>query len=201
MLVTPYDRPLSLHHKEFGRFVDKTWRKNVLMNPRFLDNEPPSGGEWVTHKNWDAQIIDILRTTILVRYLDGIDEVPKLVAAAASEFGVRYDPPEFQAHRGHCAAHLVVYPVARYRPYGGPDVEAELPVEIQVSTQLQEVVCELTHPIYEQKRALHPSDDELAWSEDPHFVSDHLPFALHLVDGVILKERRESKDRVKGIER
>jgi ppGpp synthetase/RelA/SpoT-type nucleotidyltranferase len=177
--------------KSFASFVDKTYRKNVVENGRFDQGEPPEGG-WVFHDNWDMRIVDIVRTTVLVRYLDGIQTAVATLNSAAEATGIRLKEPEFQSQLGHCAAHVVAYVPSLFEPWTGPRREEALPVEIQFTTQLQSVAGELTHKIYEARR-MDIYHREPAWSEDPNFVSNHLPYALHLMDGVILNERRRGR--------
>jgi ppGpp synthetase/RelA/SpoT-type nucleotidyltranferase len=181
---------LKLDPKDFDELVDKTWRKNIVANAGAAKGQAPEGG-WITHENWDERILDILRTTVTVRFLDGVKEVVDSITEFAIREGVEFEPPDWQSKVGHCAVHVVLRPEVEYRSAAGPDVVAALPIEIQVSTQLQDVACELTHPIYERRRLTNPDEWELEWSEDPHFVANHVPFGLHLVDGVILAERRK----------
>jgi hypothetical protein len=64
--------------KPWRSFLYKTYRKNILGNPDFPN--APTGG-WFLPPNWFGRIHDIVRTTIEVKYLDGV----RLVLAALSE--------------------------------------------------------------------------------------------------------------------
>ncbi|HEX8683832.1 MAG TPA: hypothetical protein VF707_16050, partial [Ardenticatenaceae bacterium] len=68
--------PVGPHHvplvfvKPFDSFLLKTFRKNVLLNRNWPN--PPADG-WILPNNWFSRINDIVRTLIVVKYLDGVD--------------------------------------------------------------------------------------------------------------------------------
>jgi len=53
--------------KPFGSVLDKSFRKNVIQNQNW-PNEPTGG--WILPDNWHSNLNDILRTMIVVKYLD-----------------------------------------------------------------------------------------------------------------------------------
>ena len=69
LLMTKPDE-LSLDIKGFDSFFLKTAHKNVFEN-RDCPSEPEEG--WITPENWFSKINDIVRTTIVVKYLDGVE--------------------------------------------------------------------------------------------------------------------------------
>jgi hypothetical protein len=56
--------------KPYSSFIEKTFRKNILNNSNW-PNAPKDG--WVLPENWLSNINDIVRTTFVVKYLDGVD--------------------------------------------------------------------------------------------------------------------------------
>jgi len=68
--------------KPFGSFINKVYRQDVLENKRF-PKEPESG--WVLPTNWFSKINDILRTTIIVKYLDGVEYLASRLESLCSE--------------------------------------------------------------------------------------------------------------------
>jgi len=55
--------------KPWASFLQKTYRKNVIQNPHFPS--PPQDG-WCLPPRWLTRIHDIVRTSIVVKYLDGV---------------------------------------------------------------------------------------------------------------------------------
>ncbi|MBU4374371.1 MAG: hypothetical protein KJ714_08055 [Euryarchaeota archaeon] len=56
--------------KSFDSFLLKTFRKNIIENNNWP--ESPENG-WILPTNWYSQINDIIRTLIVVKYLDGVE--------------------------------------------------------------------------------------------------------------------------------
>lgn len=56
--------------KSFESFLEKTYRKNILNNKNW-PNEPQGG--WLIPYTWYSQVNDILRTILIVKYLDGVE--------------------------------------------------------------------------------------------------------------------------------
>jgi ppGpp synthetase/RelA/SpoT-type nucleotidyltranferase len=67
--------------------------------------------------------------------------------------------------------------------------------EIQLTTQLQEVLRELTHPLYETaKLAIGPRDDQWKWDYDtPRFQTSYLGHTLHMIEAMIVQVRNTGK--------
>lgn len=69
---------INLEIKEWDRFILKVWRKNVVLNINWKDENwdkercKPDGG-WITPSNWFEEIHDIVRTRIVVKYFDGVE--------------------------------------------------------------------------------------------------------------------------------
>jgi hypothetical protein len=56
----------------------KTFRKNILDNKNWPD-EPGNG--WIVPDNWYTKVNDIIRTLIIVKYLDGVDFVQERIGS------------------------------------------------------------------------------------------------------------------------
>jgi hypothetical protein len=69
-------------------------------------------------------------------------------------------------------------------------------VEIQLTTQLQEVLRSLTHPFYEAERLLrNPDKGKWKWDfSSGRFKVGYLSHTLHLLESVIL----ETRDKVRS---
>ena len=134
--------PPRLVRKDFLSFFLKTYRKNVLLNDSWPDE--PQGG-WITPSNWMSKVNDIVRTTFTVKYLDGVmflaDKVLEVCKRVEAEARIDYEARE----EGYYAAHLYFTHSAEI-PRRDWDTEVvPLQVELQITTQLQDVIRRLTH--------------------------------------------------------
>jgi len=183
-------------HKSWDSIVLKSFRRNVLDNANWPD--PPDKG-WTTHLNWFETVSDVVRTTIVVRYLDGVEIVHKAVAkaAAATTATVTFD---YEARdEGYYALHITARLLLSFPSKTWERVQKEVPVEIQVCTQVQEVLRTLTHKFYEASR-LRPKMDDAKWQWDyrgDQFAPNYLGHILHYADGVIMNIRHEREQGAK----
>src|SRR5438045_626970 len=60
----------EIYIKPFDSFLSKTYRHNILLNNNYP--KPPRDG-WLLPPDWYSKINDILRTTLTVKYLDGVE--------------------------------------------------------------------------------------------------------------------------------
>jgi hypothetical protein len=183
----------GLVRKSFDSLLDKAYRKNVVHNVNWP--EPPPNG-WVTQENWYSRINDIIRTTMVVKYLDGVE----YLASAASRLSAELSLPtttDFEAREeGYYAAHLyVTHAVAIPRPSWDTEL-ADIRLEIQVTTQLQDAIRQLTHAGYAQRRSRDASSQKWQWDhKHPDFSPNYLGHILHYVEGMIMeiRDRQETK--------
>jgi ppGpp synthetase/RelA/SpoT-type nucleotidyltranferase len=173
--------------KPFDSVIEKAWRKNCLENS--LWPNPPEQG-WLTPENWYDQISDLVRTTLVVKYLDGVAIVRDKLEVLARDHGVPCRA-EFAARpEGYYAAHVDVGFRAELPPRLTWDtVRVSGRVEIQITTQLQEVIRRLLHQQYESDRVKQPPED---WEWDYRgdaFRVNYLGHVLHYLEGKIMDER------------
>lgn len=65
-----------------------------------------------------------------------------------------------------------------------------VPVEVQVSTQVKDVIQRLTHQLYEDRRK--KPRDSLPWQwnfKDEEFTANYLGHMLHYIEGTIMRLR------------
>jgi ppGpp synthetase/RelA/SpoT-type nucleotidyltranferase len=181
--------------KPFDSFFLKTFRKNILENTEW-PNEPEGG--WILPENWHSRISDSVRTFFVVKYLDGVEYIVDMIQSFCSE----KDYPcctTFEAREeGYYAVHLDVlreYEIPR------PDWDTEridIPIEIQITTQLQEVIRKLLHKYYEKRRK-EAKEEEPKWQWDyqsEEFSANYLGHILHYIEGVIMDIReRQRRDQ------
>jgi hypothetical protein len=165
--------------KPWPSFLSRTWRENVSTNENWP--EPPDGGWWLPD-NWLERAWDVVRTRLVVRYMDGVRMLAsRLVECAEAhpfELPARYEPEAKQ--NGYYAFHVYVrQPFAVVEEDTPLECDSKLErcseIEIQVMTQLAEVISELTHTYYENARLDAPGGMPPLWDED---IDEAQAFAL-----------------------
>lgn len=184
---------LDLDTKGFDSFFLKTGRWNAFENKNWPSE--PEGG-WVTPENWFSKINDIVRTTLVVKYLDGIEILVERLQQLCN-MGALTPSVDWEAREeGYYAAHLYVE-----REYSIPTLEFDsekvpIKVEMQIRTQLQEAINRLAHKYYEERRRKVKSpDSKWQWNyESDEFIPNYLGHILHYIEGMIMEVRnREMK--------
>lgn len=160
----------KLASKPWSSFLSRTWRENVRDNDNWP--EPPKGGWWLPD-NWFERAWDVVRTRLVVRYMDGVRMLASTLVecAKAPPHGL---PARFEAEakqNGYYAFHVYVCQPFEVVEEDTPlECDAKLErwseVEIQVMTQLAEVISELTHTYYENSRLAAPGTLPPLWDED-----------------------------------
>ena len=189
LLVYPDTVP-ELKMKPWESFVDKTYRENVVKN-RNWPSAPE--GNWILPSNWYTHINDILRTMIVVKYLDG---VAFLVDKLKSLCGANYDHCDWEAkEEGYYAVHL--YRKDEFEIPAGFDTEkVSVLIEIQITTQIQEVIRKLLWEYYERSRSNILPSPEIVWQwewKSEEFMVNYLGHILHYVEGMIMEIRDKEK--------
>lgn len=189
---------LQLLAKPYKSLINKSFRKNILQNDNFPD-EPING--WISPDNWFTKINDLIRTTITVRYLDGVKFIVDKIQALSQKhdyvFLVDYEARE----EGYYAAHITTKGKFIIVDNEWKENEVLFPVEIQVTTQLQEVIKGLLRKMYEETRISSDNEKEVKWQWDYkslEFSSNYLGHILHYVEGMILEVRDKQKRKDKN---
>lgn len=177
--------------KPWKSFLEKVLRYNVINNSSW-PAEPIDG--WISPSNWFTRINDIIRTTIVVKYLDGVhfivDKMRSICKPDGSDFYCHFEAKE----EGYYAAHI--YKLENIEiPKADWDTET-IPAqcEIQVNTQIQDVIKKLIHRYYEERRLKIPPESEYGWQWDyasDEFVPNYLGHILHYVEGMIMEIRNK----------
>ncbi|HEX8231217.1 MAG TPA: hypothetical protein VF826_18200 [Chloroflexia bacterium] len=195
-LLMRHDADPGFVVKTYKSVVNKSYRLNRVNNSRYPD--APLGGVWVTPENWYELMDDLIRTRIVCTFIDG----PKLIAARlqtyADERGLISHQETHQRDRGYYAYHVYVkIPVDLLLPStsGVVTKAGQLSVEIQLTTQLQDVLYDLTHPIYETLR-VNPeaNSDEWKWDfSSDRFKLGYMAHTLHMLEALILEHRNKAR--------
>ncbi|EKF84787.1 hypothetical protein [Methanobacterium formicicum] len=184
------DKIPHIQIKPYKSFFEKTYRKNVLNNENWP--EAPNN-DWILLNDY-SKINDILRTCIVVKYLDGVQFLVDMINDLGTSCAIdcNYD---FEARMdGYYAAHIdLVFPVEI--PVGLEVQKNDIHVEIQITTQLQENIRLLLHSHYEKKRKSYEDfDNDWLWDyKSDEFLANNLGHILHYVEGMIMEARERQR--------
>jgi ppGpp synthetase/RelA/SpoT-type nucleotidyltranferase len=193
LMSRPKNVPILV--KPFTSMIDKSYRRNVLANKHWPD--PPDEG-WITPENWFERVNDAARTCIVVKYLDGVPFLADKLTALAGVHGYAVET-EYQAREeGYYAAHLTVAvpAIIPLRKWDTANIQSKL--EIQVTTQLQDVLRVLTHEFYVNRRSKTPTDETKKWQwnyESAEFKANYLAHTLHHMEGLVMDLRGKDKSK------
>ena len=183
-----------LHAKPFDSFLLKTFRKNVLENE---DWPSPPGDNWILPDNWFSRINDIVRTVFVVKYLDGVHFLVSKIRTLFDEHGLPCEAHLEARPEGYYAAHLCVSCEFEIPAWRWDTVRTRVAVELQITTQVQDLIRRLLHRHYERRRSK-PTPDVITWQWDyksAEFVPNYLGHILHYVEGMIMEVREGRSER------
>lgn len=179
--------------KSFDSYLLKTYRRNVAENGAWPD--PPKAG-WILPDEGFSRLSDLVRTSFVVKYLDGVEFLSRRLKENGESLGCTCQL-DFEAKmEGHYAAHLCVRDTFQVPDESWEMEEVSISVEIQIITQLQEVIRRLTHKFYEARRE-QPSQARSNWQWDyksDEFTANYLGHILHYVEGMIMEVRTRQND-------
>lgn len=189
--------PLIISAKPYKSLINKCYRKNILLNANYP--EPPING-WISPANWFIKINDLLRTTMTVRYLDGVEFMVSKIQTLTNKYKFSFDVNYEAREEGYYAAHITIAGKFSIVDNEWNVIEVNFPFEIQITTQLQEVIKSLLHKMYEEIRVLPKIETSNKWQWDyksREFRSNYLGHILHYIEGMILEVRDKQKN-IKG---
>lgn len=189
-LFTNFESPPRMLTKPFDSFLLKTFRTNILENASW-PGEPIDG--WVLPDNWYSRIHDIVRTCLVVKYLDGVEFVIGKIQDLCAQKGLHCEVSFEAREEGYYAAHVNVQQEFEIPRLDWDTERIEAHVEIQLTTQLQDVITKLLHKYYERRRGRVASEDvgtKWQWEYgSDEFVANYLGHILHYVEGMIMDVR------------
>ncbi len=183
---------IDLSYKEWKDFLSKVWRKNVIEREIWDGKQDET---WITPLNWFESITDIVRTTIIVKYFDGTAFLLDKMCNLFRKYG--YDCiPDWEARpEGYYAAHLNVF--GEYELLFGIETQKKkISVEIQVTTQIKDVIREMTHKVYEKRRTrLFTPHNKWQWDyKSKEFAPNYIGHILHYVEGTMMDIRDKEEN-------
>ena len=187
------DTNTDLYIKPFDSYLLKTYRRNVVDNKSWPD--PPREG-WILPNINFSEINDIIRTCFIVKYLDGVtflvDKIQILCEESKLEYSVDYEAKE----EGYYAAHNYVTFPCEIPGEDWDTTNIKILIELQVTTQLQEVIRKLLHKYYEDRRkSLVKSEIKWQWEyKSNEFATNYLGHILHYIEGMIMDVRDKQEE-------
>ncbi|HTE41664.1 MAG TPA: hypothetical protein VK629_12585 [Steroidobacteraceae bacterium] len=177
------------YRKACASYVEKLFRLNIVENTRFPG--PPETG-WLTPVSSLAFgcADDVVRTTIVVAYADGPPFLANYLQAAAVAAGHQTKIKDHSKEKGYYAYHLYIDVAVHVANPNGTFEERKIPVEIQITTELQAALREITHHLYESERlqGLHQG-----WKEDfesARFRAAYMAHSLRFIEAMIVDLRK-----------
>jgi hypothetical protein len=189
------DRPVILI-KPFNSLIEKTFRKNILLNKNWPNG--PEGG-WIVPSNWFSRINDIVRTLIQVKYLDGVEFLINKINSHCEKQKVSCTSFLEARDVGYYAAHLYIRNLFEIPKINWDTDKVDVSFEIQITTQLQDVIRKLLHTYYEEKR-VNSKDKKWQWDyKSDEFSANYLGHILHYLEGMIMeiRDKEIQKQRLK----
>lgn len=176
--------------KPWASFIQKTYRKNILLNKNW-PSEPDNG--WYNPDTWFEKITDIARTTVVVGYIDGVPMVMDDLKKVAEENALSNQGEFISRQDGYYSAHFVCVSECNLPTIDWGVVTKNVSLEIQVTTKMKEVIKSLLHGFYEEKRNVDGSmqmGSGISWNyKSDEFIASYLGHILHYVEGMIIDVR------------
>lgn len=193
-LLTNDFKPI-LVTKSWNSFFEKTYRRNIVFNKNFPAE--PYGG-WVTPENWIENTNDILRTFFVVKYLDGVEFLMNKICESLKSNALKCKNHYEARDEGYYAVHIYTQDSFEIPKIDWDTESKTVKIELQITTQLQEVIGKLTHQMYESRRVkIDKLDKKWQWDyESEEFTTNYLGHILHYVEGMIMEVRnKQSKSK------
>ncbi len=196
-LVMSHDAP-ELKTKLFDSFLLKTFRQNVIRNDRWP--KPPAWPNhepvWLLPENWLGRVNDIVRACFVVKYLDGVRFLIDKIEELCNQHGLSCKNYFRSGEDGYYAAHFYIRQRFEIPKITFDTEHVEIEIELQVTTQLQDVIRRLLHVHYEARRKQQPAEDK-AWQweyKSDEFATNYLGHILHYAEGMIVEVRDRQKE-------
>lgn len=186
----------KLRIKPFESFLLKTFRKNILLN-KFWPNEPEGG--WILPGNWFSRINDIVRTLFVVRYFDGVEFIINRINSLCRQHNMESKTSLEAREEGYYAAHLHTKQWFEIPKVTWDTERIVFSIEIQITTQVQEVIRKLLHKYYKKKRKMMKKLPLTKWQWDykcDEFCVNYLGHILHYIEGMIMEVREKQKENI-----
>jgi ppGpp synthetase/RelA/SpoT-type nucleotidyltranferase len=181
---------IKIVEKPSSSVIDKAYRISILENKQ-LPESPDYHKDFVLPENVFEKLNDIIRTEVIVKYLDGVDAIIDSLSALAQKYGYQYKVDKLSKEEGYYAKHFYILYETKICDYEWQPKTIKIKFEIQVRTQLQDTIKDILHWYYEKERvSIEQVEDEKSWRwehEKPRFMTNYIGHILHFFDGIIVR--------------
>ncbi|MGB3760985.1 MAG: hypothetical protein WBA07_32210 [Rivularia sp. (in: cyanobacteria)] len=190
LFISPVN--FKLVQKTYDSAVDKSFRTNILWNDNFPE-EPKKG--WVTPINLHSYFNDAVRGYLICRFIDGPRFIAKQLGKYAKSLGLKSRFYSQEREEGYYAYHFYVTIEVPFLDESFKKVNSQIEIEIQLTTQLQEVLKELTHQFYQVNRLRSDNNSKWKWNYKTNgFKLSYVSHTLHLLESIIIEIRDNKTD-------
>ena len=141
---------------------------------------------------------DIIRCTISTRFVDGVKFLETTNRTYCEKECIGFES-DFEARdEGYYACHNYVFFDAEVTDRLWNPINLKARIEIQVRTQLQELIRTLLHKFYDTSRSRDGNSND-SWKWDyisDEFATKYLAHMLHYIDGQVVKLRDQGEKDV-----
>lgn len=187
-----FNKTMKIDKKKFENMLKKCYRWDVLENDKWdLENiDWQDGYSWTHPLNCYLRMSDIIRTRITLRYIDRIDETLSAVLQTAVDYGLEILHEYVVEEDGYYGVHVDVKYLVKIIKEDWTEEEIQLNFEIQITTQIKDVVNEILHEYYEYNRLRKEKVEEWQWDyENINFLPSYLGHISHYIEGMLLYAR------------
>lgn len=185
---------IAFAEKPFASVLDKLFRLNCNWNKNYP--KPPKS-DWLRCANVFEHIDDLVRSTIICRYIDGPQTVCNEIISAATSAELAATSLPKATNEGYYAHHVILKFPFELLGRDNTTRHVNVQAEIQVTTQMQDVLKDLTHVYYRKQRLAAPVRETAShrWDfKSESFRATYLGHTLHLIEGVVAELRQAEKN-------
>jgi ppGpp synthetase/RelA/SpoT-type nucleotidyltranferase len=145
-----------------------------------------------------GRVNDLVRSTIVCRHIDEPAKIAQQITTKAASLGLKASSRAQTKDEGYYAHHVYVSIPTNLMDQSWQEFGEAVLLEIQVTTQMQHMLYELTHRFYDRERNLPPRDDAGSWKWDyrsARFSASYLSHTLHLLEGMILQLYEDTEEK------
>ncbi len=195
--LIPHVDKIEIKKKGLEETVEKAYRISIVNNELPFESEEYFK-QFILPENIFEKLNDIIRTEVIVKYLDGIDVVVSSIEKLSKKYDFKIEVEPKIKEEGYFAKHIYISYKAKITDLQFIPKEITHIFEIQVRTQLQDTVKSILHINYERDRIKHQKElnsENWRWQfKESRFMTNYMGHILHFLDGVIVKVKNQKEE-------
>jgi hypothetical protein len=188
---------IKIYKKGVQEAIEKAYRTSIVNN-EFPFESSEYFEQFVLPENIFEKLNDIIRTEIIVKYIDGIDLVIAFLENLSKKYNFKTKVEPKSKEEGYFAKHLYISYKNKIVDFESQPKEIEHTFEIQIRTQLQDTIKSILHNHYEKDRIKYQKEQESTnwrWQfKESRFMTNYIGHILHFFDGIIVKIKDQKED-------